>query len=305
MGWGEAVQIHRMLEIAYLLLGDRMLTARALAERFEVSTRTVYRDVEALSAAGIPVYMTKGRGGGIALSPGFALGKAVLTEGEKADVLASLKALSDVSPDGVDGTLKKLGALFGTAKADWIEVDFSAWSDPKRVAEVFASLKAAILARRVVQFSYASGKGETARRTVEPLKLCFKGQAWYLYGHCRDRRAGRLFKLSRIRDFTRTEWTFERELPPNEPVIHPLPEVGRMEVTLRLTPDAAYRVYDEYEAYERLEDGAFLVHALIPPGEGLYQYVLSFGEGCEVLAPREARDDVIARLKKTLARYQI
>ena len=103
------MQIHRMLEIAYLLMSGKALTAGALAQRFEVSKRTIYRDVEALSAAGIPVYMTRGRGGGIALSPGSSLGRAVLTEEEKEDVLASLKALGGVAPGAADGALEKAG----------------------------------------------------------------------------------------------------------------------------------------------------------------------------------------------------
>ena len=113
-----------MLEIVYLLMGGKPLTAGSLARRFEVSNRTIYRDVEALSAAGVPVYMTRGKGGGIALSPGSSLGGAILTDGEKADVLASLKALGGVAPGAADGALKKLNALFGGVGADWIEVDF-------------------------------------------------------------------------------------------------------------------------------------------------------------------------------------
>jgi predicted DNA-binding transcriptional regulator YafY len=277
---GEGVQIHRMLEIVTLLLGGKPLTAGALAERFEVSARTIYRDVEALSAAGIPVFMVKGRGGGIQLTPGFALGKALLSEGERAEVLASLKALGGVAPGEADGALRKLGALFGAAGADWIEVDFSSWSDPKGVAEAFSLLKGAILGRRVVAFRYSSGKGETAERTVEPLKLCFKGQAWYLYGYCRD-------------------------CPPRALESSPLPQGELVEVTLRLPREMAFRVYDEFDKIEALEDGAFLVRARLPRDEGLFQYVLSFGEHCQVQEPPEVREEIIGRLKKTLDRYQI
>lgn len=80
------MQINRLFEIVYILLEKEKVTARELAERFEVSTRTVYRDIEALSCAGIPVYMSKGKGGGVSLLPGFTLNKAVITEGEKAEI---------------------------------------------------------------------------------------------------------------------------------------------------------------------------------------------------------------------------
>jgi len=299
------VQIHRMLEIVYLLMGGNALTAGAMAQRFEVSKRTIYRDVEALSAAGIPVYMTRGRGGGIALAPGSSLGRAVLTEGEKADVLASLKALGGVAPGAADGALKKLGALFGGAGVDWIEVDFSSWSDPRGVSEAFSRLKASILGRRAVSFTYAGGRGETTRRTVEPLKLCFKGQAWYPYGYCRDRQAERLFKLSRMRQIEVLKEAFSREAPPQAIKPGPLPIKNLMEVVLKLPKEMAFRVYDEFERHEKLDDGSFLVRAVLPRGEGMYQYVLSFGERCEVLSPPEARREIAEMLEKVLERYKI
>jgi predicted DNA-binding transcriptional regulator YafY len=292
-----------MLEIVTLLLGGKALTAGDLTERFEVSVRTIYRDVEALSAAGIPVYIPKGRGGGIALTPGFALGKALLTEGERADVLASLKALGSVAPGESDGALKKLGALFGAAAADWIEVDFSAWSDPPGVAEAFSLVKSSILGRRVVQFEYSSGRGETALRTVEPLKLYFKGQAWYLYGFCRNRQDFRFFKLSRIRNLTMADQTFSRECPAAVLVSYPLPRTEAVEVVLRLPAAQAFRVYDEFERREILSDGSFLVRANLPRGEGLFQYILSFGEHAEVVEPPEVRSEIADKLKKTLSRY--
>lgn len=299
------MQIHRMLEIVTLLMGGRALTAGALADRFEVSARTIYRDVEALSAAGIPVYMTKGRGGGIRLTPGFALGKALLTEDERANVLASLKALGSVAPGEADGTLKKLGALFGAAAADWIEVDFTAWGDPPGVAEAFSKLKAAILGRRVIRFDYSSGKGETASRTVEPLKLCFKGRAWYAYGFCRDRQDFRLFKLSRMRNLVQTEQAFSRECPPGALASLPREWGEAAEVSIRLPAAQAFRVYDEFGRCEPLPDGSFLVRARLTRGEGLFQYVLSFGEHAEVVEPPDVRSEIAEKLKRILSRYQI
>lgn len=118
------MQINRLFEIVYLLLEKKQMTARELAEHFEVSVRTIYRDVETLSAAGIPIYMTKGKGGGIALLPEFVLNKTVITEAERADILSSLHAVHAVSFREAGTALDKLGAMFGRANADWIEVDF-------------------------------------------------------------------------------------------------------------------------------------------------------------------------------------
>lgn len=303
IAYGDEMYINRLFEIIYILLENKTVTAGKLAEHFEVSARTIYRDVEMLSAAGIPVYMSKGKGGGISLLPGFVLSKTILTENEKTDILSSLKALSKVTPDDTNSALKKLSGLFGKANTEWVEVDFTSWNDPRSKAELFHTLKSAILDKHVMTFQYASGKGETLTRQVEPLKLCFKGQAWYLYGYCRTRQDFRFFKLRRIKNLSMTDEYFDRDCPPV--VISETDDPGRKltELTLRLSKEMAFRVYDEFEDFEQTEDGAFIVRQIMPHGDWLYQYISSFGEYCEVLEPQDIRAEVATRLKKTLENY--
>lgn len=298
------MKLDRLFEIVYILMERERVTAGMLAERFEVSQRTIYRDVETLSAVGIPVYMNKGKGGGIALLPGFVLNKALLTEAEKADVLSSLRALGRVTPGMEDGALRKLGGLLGQPAADWIEVDFTSWQNPRHQAELFRQLKSAILERRAVSFQYASGRGEIAARTVEPMKLCFKGQAWYLFGFCRLRRDFRFYKLRRIRELAVSAERFERACP--ETV---MPEGGgqpieMVELVLRLPEQMAFRVYDEFESYERTADGGFIARVNMPAGDWAFSYVTSFGEHCEVLQPPELRAGLVEKLEKILVLYK-
>ena len=188
------MQINRLFEIVYLLLDKKQVTAKELADHFEVSARTIYRDVENLSAAGIPIYMTKGKGGGISLLPEFVLNKTVLTEKERADILSSLKAVQVVSLSEAGTALDKLGNLFGNTEADWIEVDFGFWGDGEKEADSFAILKKAILQKHIVEFWYMAADGDRKLRRVEPLKLAFKGSNWYLYAYCRERKNYRFFK---------------------------------------------------------------------------------------------------------------
>lgn len=131
MKWGEKIQINRLFEIIYILLENKIVTAKQLAERFEVSQRTIYRDVETLSSAGIPIYMSKGKGGGISILPEFILNKAVLTEVDKSEILSSLRAVNAVHLNDIDTdkVLKKLNNLFGVTNTDWIEVDFTTWGN--------------------------------------------------------------------------------------------------------------------------------------------------------------------------------
>ncbi|ASA25812.1 helix-turn-helix transcriptional regulator [Paenibacillus donghaensis] len=297
------MQINRLFEIIYLLLNKKSITAGELAEHFEVSRRTIYRDVETLSSAAIPVYMRKGKGGGISLLPDFILNKTVLTEAEQADILSSIRAVNAVSLAETDTALHKLSSLFGEPGADWIEVDFSPWANVEEETAVFNALKSAILGKCLVQFTYASGRGETASRTVEPLKLYFKGQGWYVYGFCTAKEDFRLFKLRRIKHLTVLKETFTRSAPRKI-----FKEENRLQddavtITLKLSKEMAFRVYDEFEQFEPLADGSFIVKLTLPRGEGVFHYLATFGDTCEVLEPLDIRLEVKDKLQKNLNRY--
>lgn len=296
------MQINRLFEIVYLLLNQPTLTAGQLAEHFEVSPRTIYRDVELLSSSGIPVYMTKGKGGGISLLPDFVLNKTVLTDSEKADVLSALHAVDAVSLDKTNTAVNKLSSLFGSGSSDWVEVDFSDWANADEEASVFNTLKAAILGKQAIAFLY-HGEKNSAQRTVEPLKLCFKGQSWYLYAHCRLREDYRFFKLRRIKELSVLPEHFERNSPAklfNDPHVFPDEFVT---ITLKLGKELAYRVYDEFTQYEQQPDGSFIAHLTMPGGDWVHHYLATFGAQCEVLAPEEIRQQITEQLKKTLQQY--
>lgn len=297
------MQINRLFEIVYILLDKKTATARELSERFEVSSRTIYRDVETLSAAGIPIYMSKGKGGGISLLPDFVLNKTVLTDGEKQNILSSLQAVNAVNLSGTDTALHKLSTFFGGADSDWIEVDFSSWANGKEETERFNTIKAAILNRRIISFKYSGTDGQRTLREAEPLKLCFKSSAWYLYGYCRLRGAFRFFKLSRIRDLCKTDESFQRETPKQVFSQESGFQDDFVQLKLWLSPQMAYRVYDEFDTCQLREDGSFIAEITYPRGEWIYYYVATFGSHCEVIEPADIREAVAAELKKTLDRY--
>lgn len=297
------MQINRLFEIVYILLDKKAITSKELAERFEVSSRTIYRDIETLSSAGIPVYMTKGKGGGISLLPDFVLNKAVITGEEKDAILSSLKAVNAVNLSKTDTALKKLSSLFGESNADWIEVDFSAWANVQEETETFNTIKSAILGKRVVSFSYASAKGQRTTREVEPLKLCFKSGAWYLYGYCTSRDDFRFFKLRRIRELCVSEQNFQRKSPKQIFSDENVFQEEYVKLKLKLSAQVAYRVYDEFDRYEQQEDGSFIAEINYPKGEWIYYYIATFGHQCEVLEPENVRNDVKAELQNTLNHY--
>lgn len=297
------MQINRLFQIIYILLDKKSITASELSEKLEVSTRTIYRDVEVLSCAGMPIYMSKGKGGGISLLPDFILNKTVLTDKEKADVLASLNAVNSVKPDEKDTALQKLSSLFGQNHADWVEVDFSSWSHGDEERKIFECLRSAILSRKIVQFIYSSGKGESSLRKVCPLKLGFKAQSWYLYGYCQERQDYRFFKLRRIKDLQGLEEEFNLITPPQIFSQHNVFREEFFNLKLKLSPKMAYRVYDEFPQFEQLEDGSFIAELIFPKGEWIFGYVASFGEECVVLEPEAVREEIKNKFKNILKHY--
>ena len=299
------MQVNRLFEIIYILLEKKLVTAKELAERFEVSQRTIYRDIETLSTAGIPVYMSKGKGGGISILPEFILNKAVLTEEEKLEILSSIRAFNAISfnAEEPEKVLRKLNNILGENDTDWIEVDFSHWGNAEKEKQTFNNLKSAILSKKIVSFDYMSGKGENINREVYPLKLYFKGQSWYMFGYCKIRDDYRFFKLRRIKDLCISKETFNLKAPVNIIKEDNIYEGEFVTLKMRISSKMAYRVYDEFENFKKLQDGSFIAEIKYPKGQWIFSYISSFGEECEVLEPEEVRKEVKEKIKKMLFNY--
>lgn len=301
------MQINRLFEMIYLLLEHKRMTARDLAERFEVSERTIYRDVEILSSGGIPIYASKGKGGGISLMDGYVLNKSVLSEQEQKEILYALQGLSAARVPGTGDVLGKLGTIFRKTESNWIEVDFSGWGSGPEEREHFEILKKAILEERDIRFVYYSSYGERSERNVFPRKLVFKNSSWYLSAYCYLRGDERLFKIARMEDITIGEEPqkdrqneigysiqdpyFSKEL--KEGVIEGT-DIGNQTrkrefvwLTLHFMPEMAFRIYETFDrkCVEKQEDGSFIVTIGYPEDEWVYSFLLSFGEKVKVVSP--------------------
>lgn len=280
---------NRLFQMVYLLLEHGRLTAGELAERLEVSERTVYRDVDALSAAGVPVYTVQGKGGGVSLMDGYVLDRAAFSEEEQRQLLLALRALPGAEGEGV---LTKLSALFRREEEDWLQVNLSRWGDDHWDNQRFDRLRQAIAQRRAVVFSYASSRGETRLRQALPARLVFKGQGWYLQAFDLEREEYRTFRLTRMLELTVTDRQFHRRLtPPDIGFSGDIPPLFRVECVLRFSPPLAYRVWDEFsrDCVTSLPDGRLEVHAVFPEDQWLYGYLLSFGAGVEIVSPDSLR----------------
>jgi len=300
------MQVSRQFEIVYILLNKECVTAKELAAQFGVSTRTIYRDVDTLSLAGVPVYTEKGKGGGISLLPSFVLNKSILSEREQNEILTALHGLSRVKTDGAKGVLTRLSTIFNKTAANWLEVDFSDWSYTN---DYFNELKVAILERRIAQFDYYNSNGEKSFRRVEPIQLWFKTKSWYVKAFCLSRQSMRLYKLTRVKNLVVTEEHFpERNLhyyETDDDIPATPSEHSDITFRLRIAPEMTYRVLDEFDEsmIEKQPDGSFIVTATLPKENWLYGYVLSFGDYAEVLEPEFLRKSMHEKAGNILAKY--
>lgn len=301
------MQESRLFRILYELLANGKTTAPALARKLEVSVRTIYRDIDALSACGVPIYTIPGKSGGIALLDGYTIPKALLSDDERAQILAALQGIDTTTAQENDTLLTKLTAIFQTANSNWIEVDFSDWVRQGRpTQETFQTIKEAIFAQRVVTFHYYGNSGEESKRQVLPLRLVFKSKDWYLYGFCRLREAYRYFKLTRIQSLRILAEHFDPcNLPPEPPRTSPLAQKQLITVTLKFDKMLAFRVYDEFsDPIHTDADGNLILTTMLPDSETLFAYLLSFSDGVEILAPADLRTRFYEKLEKIRKKYE-
>ena len=296
---------NRYFQMIYLLLDKGQMTAPELADYFEVSIRTIYRDIDILSSAGIPIYATQGKGGGIAIQDSYVLKKSLLSEQEQKQILMALQGIRVLEDEQINMLLSKLSGVFQRQQGNWLEIDFSTWTKSGAGKHNFQLLQSAIWKSRIVSFSYYSGKGEQTKRIIEPHKLVFKTSDWYLYGYCTLRKDFRFFKLSRIRDLKLQDAEFMRETPEHIFERSDEFEMKTVQVTLLFDAGMSHEVFEKFdEEVSEQEDGSLLVTTILPDNELLYSYVLSCRERVEVLSPPYVRDNVRKRVRKMLEIYK-
>ena len=298
--------LNRLLSIIYILLNKGTITAAELAQRFEVSVRTIYRDVETLSMAGIPIYAKKGKNGGICLTEQFVLDKMLVSEEEQQQILAALMSVQETGAQDEKETLRKLLEFFKTEPSNWVAIDFSDWSGRRK--ELFEQIKTAVLKHQVMQFDYYGQYGEMSSRTVEPLQLIFKDYTWYLLAYCRTRQDVRLFKVLRMKRVIVLEEHFETGRRHEEIRSDEKPgntEAEFTEVTLWIDKKEAYRIYDRFEEEEIsvLPDGNYQVRFRCLLDDWVYGVILSFGPAAKVLAPEEVQREIRRRVGEMAALY--
>ncbi len=299
------MKIDRLIGILTVLLRREKTTAPLLAERFEVSRKTILRDIDALCRAGIPVVTTQGAGGGIAIAEGYAIHRDVLTHEELRSLLIGLKSADSVAADPRSRELWQKLAPGGPDRfsiADHILIDLTSEHKASLSGKI-ARLQEAIAGYRTVAFDYYGPSGDS-RREIEPYCVLFKYGAWYVYGFCLERQDFRLFKLDRLWGPGITDSAFSpREIPEGA-----LAHAGQYEepysMQVLFDKSARFRLIEEYgpDCY-RETDAGLLFTLTYGNKDYAYGFVLGFGDRAEVLAPPETRDEFQAIAARLYERY--
>lgn len=299
------MKIDRLIGILSVLLQEEKTTAPELAERFEVSRRTINRDIEDLCKAGIPIRTAQGTGGGISIMDGYRMDRTILTSKDMRMILAGLRSLDSVSGSSYYGQLMEkiqAGASQFISGRDSILIDLSSWYRDS-LAPKIETIQDAVGDRHLIRFRYYAPSGES-ERTVEPYYLVFRWSSWYLWGWCQIKKDFRLFKLNRMDNVRRTEKIFEcREVTMPDLSNEKIFPVG-IKVKALFEEDQKWRLVEEFgpECFSEYDDGRLLFTADYTDMESLVTWLMTFGEKAEVLEPKEAREKMarIARRMTTI-----
>ena len=301
------MKIDRLIGILSLLLQKDRVTTGELAEKFEVSRRTIIRDLEALNMAGIPVAASKGQGGGVYIMEGYRIDRTLISSDDMRSILTGLQSLDSVSgTNRYKQLMDKLSAEGQSAiKADnsGIIIDLARW-DKSGLSKKIGLIQGAMENNRKIAFLYYSPKGESMR-LIEPYRLIFQWSGWYVWGYCMTRQDYRMFKLSRIRELSETPEPREKRAVPEYQCDKLFHTAGEIEVTVKFDKSVMWLLADEFDA-DRLrydKEGNIIIAFTWSDAKSLYSYIMTFGEKAEIIAPKEYREGFKEALDRIREKY--
>ena len=300
------MKIDRLIGILSLLLQHDNLTAPILAEKFEVSKRTIQRDIESLCCAGIPIVTRQGVNGGISIMNGYKMDKTLLTTKEMQSILTGLKGLDSISGGKTyEQLIDKLSMTDDEVlhSNEYIMIDLSSWYK-STLAPKIELIQTAIGKQEMIEFLYYSHSGESKRR-VHPYRLIFKWASWYVWGYCESKREFRLFKLNRMDDLKNTLVKFNLQTMPypelNSERIYP----NRIHAEILFHRDVKWRLIEEFgkENYKEQEDGSLLFRFDFSSKQSLFDWLITFGTKAQLYKPDELREEFAKQTEELYTIY--
>lgn len=303
------MRIDRMLSIVVILLNRRNITARELSEKLVVSIRTIYRDIQAINNAGIPVVSYQGGGGGYCIMENYRISKQLLTLKDMATILNALKSVNSAFKNReLESAIEKINCLIPENRSNEVNsyleqyaIDAFPWGFSEKKQEQVKLIHHAISNYYTVNFEYRNQMNKKSKRTVEPLTLLYKGNTWYLFSFCQLRNDFRIFRLSRMQALTITDTHFTRKKASYKDYLQSAEKPKHtVKLILKFSSIVRFIVEDNFneEQIKYLNSGELLVNVCFPEDEWLYSYILSYGESIEVLAPIHIRQIIKDKAKK-------
>jgi predicted DNA-binding transcriptional regulator YafY len=298
------MKIERLIGILSILLQQDKITASELAEKFEVSVRTILRDIDEIARAGIPIVTSQGQGGGISIMDGYKIDRTLLSSAEMTAIFAGLKSLDSVSGTNRYRQLMDKLSVSDTVDADnHIIIDLSMW-DKNAVAEKIELIKSAIEQNRIITYKYYSPQ-RIEQRSIEPYRLIFQWSSWYVWGFCTKRQDYRMFKLTRMTELKCTDEAFvKREIPEYscDKLRHTR---GEINAAVKFDKSVKWRIIDEFgrENFNEDAEGNIILNFTWADKQSLFSYILGFRECAEIISPAEYREEFLELLKNIYDKY--
>lgn len=306
------MKVSRLVSIIFVLMDKKRISAQELANMFEVSVRTIYRDIEAISVAGIPVHSITGVGGGFEVMEKYKIDKKAFSEEDLTTILMGISSIPAVmKSDSFIHTYGKINSLIPEERkeaahfyTEQMHIDFSHWMGNRDLEDYIETIKTALIKSRILSFEYINHSGEETKRQVEPYQLILKGSQWYFQGYCYKREGFRLFKLTRMTNLKIEDFEFvPKEYPKSLSNTVEILDKIQISIKLRIHESIMERLLDYCDHDHFFKDGKNHYLVTFPFIENNYYYgiLLSFGEYCECIEPLHIRTELkrkIANLSK-------
>lgn len=301
------MKLDRLLGILITLLQNDRISAPILSDKFEVSRRTISRDIDALCKAGIPIVTHQGGNGGISIAEGYRLDKSVLTTDELSSIIAAIKGLGSVSDKAqIERVLDKLSVNQDTVVSlrESVVIDLSSYYRGS-LTEKIEMIKQAIRENRLIEFDYYSEKGES-HRCIEPCFIAFQWSAWFAFGYCLERRDWRLFKLARLWNLKQLDQRFSpREIPPDKKDFNAR-FTDHLKLIALFDPNMKYQLIETYGplCFTELDSGMLRLEIGYTNRSFIMNWLLGFGDKVKVLEPADMAEEIRQTAKNILANYK-
>lgn len=295
------MKIERLIGIITTLQQKGKVTVPYLAEKFEVSGRTISRDIEDICRAGIPIVTMQGKNGGIFLMEGFALDTTVFTRQELSSVFTGLKTLDSVSvSQNADKLASKMGVGNTLDLMNCMTIDLASFYKSSLSSKI-ELIKKGISERRCIAFHYFYNKGESDK-LIEPYQIYFMWSDWYVFGYCKQRQDFRLYKLRRLWDLQLSEEGYEVRAIPDEKLQFGAHMTDDYFVAAIYDSSVKYKLVEEYgpNSFKIMDNGQLYARWGFNSAEDALPWFLSLGDKVKVIEPQE----MVEKMKRTLATIQ-